>query len=96
LQKLSGSIEQSEESRLTPFEKAEYNLVKFAIGLDNSYQLQELLKKLEFLEGIRSIAKGFDDSSLEVKGNSNLNREITSIEIALSALCAMYGDSAEA
>lgn len=101
MQKLSGSIGQTTDS-LTPFERAEYNVAKFAINIRSSHELNELLDRLQFLNNMKGITSFIDipaGSTFE-SGVSNydyaVDKEIASLELAIRIYCEAYSRSMEA
>lgn len=101
MQKLSGSIGQITDS-LTPFERAEYNVAKFAINIRSSHELNELLDRLQFLNSMKSIASFVDtpDGDTFESGVEDysyvVDKEIASLELAIRIYCEAYSKSMEA
>ena len=87
---------------LTPFERAEYNVAKFAINIRSSHELNELLERLQFLNSMKGIASFVDvpgEGTLE-SGVENydyaVDKEIASLELAIRIYCEAYSKSMEA
>ena len=99
MQTLSGSIDQSID-HLAPFEKAEYNLAKFALNANMSFELGEMLDRLKFLKSIKGMASVLSTSGSFKAGvegyNFTVDKEISSLELAIRIYCEAYSHSIEA
>ena len=95
MQNLTGSVQQ-EDSRLTPFERAEYNIAMFAANARMNYELKALLDRLAYLNNMKQLTLGMPTSgsfSAAADGYSaTLDNEISGIELTIKIFCSAYAD----
>ena len=91
---VTGSLGPNERV-MTPFEKAESNLVSFADRALFSYQLNELIEMSKSLERMSKLNEGKDDDSeasslLRGLRSEKIKDEIEAVELAIEILLVSY------
>ena len=97
LQNVTGSAGKVSSKKLTPFEQAEYNLVKFALNAQLSQDIYDLVIQLEALEKLKkkySLAveslEGDEESLIRIRAKRRLlavEDELTAVEYLLQTVC---------